>query len=160
MLSIDPWYVLWSIINVIVLFLVLKKFLYKPVLRMMDKRQNQIDTAIDTAEKNEAQALALKEKYENELQMSKNKAEEIIKESRIKAQNEYERILKEAKEEAENVILAAGKSIELQKKQEFEKMQEALVDIAIAAAVKATEESIDKEKSRKMLEQLVMKAGA
>ncbi|SHI98586.1 F0F1 ATP synthase subunit B [Parasporobacterium paucivorans] len=159
MLSLDLTF-LWTIIDLIILFLILKKFLFKPLLAVIEKRKSLIDDSLSSAEEKEASAFALQEKYEYELNVSKVKSDELINESREKAQKEYERILAEAKLEAARIMETAGKNIEMQKKSEFEKMQSSIVDIAAAIAMKASEESIDEEKSRKLLKELLMKAGA
>lgn len=160
MISLDYWAIICNIINIIILFLLLKKFLFKPVTQIMEKRRDLIENSLSKAEQREQDANALHERYENELQQSRSTADEIIGRAKDKAQNEYDKIIAEAKAEAEKYLETAKKDFEIEKRHEMEKMQESIVEIAILAAIKASEESIDKEKSKKLLEELVMKAGA
>lgn len=159
MLSLD-YTIIYTIINIIVLFLLLKKFLFKPVTEIMEKRQQDIENSISIAKEKEESAIELQQKYENELKLSKIKAEELISTAKNKAQIEYEKIVNEASYEAQKVTQIATNNIEILKKKEMERLQESIVDIALAVAIKASEESIDQQKSKKMLDELVMKAGA
>lgn len=151
--------ILWTFINIIVLFLLLKKFLFKPIAGIMEKREQLIKTSLDNARDKENEALSLRGNYENEIKESKNKAEEIINEARKKAKIEYDRIIDEAKLETSRVYKTAEKNMELQRQKEMEEMQNSIVDLAVAIAKKASQESIDEEKSKKILLELVMKAG-
>lgn len=160
MLSLDYWTIIFSFINIIVLFIVLKIFLFKPVMGIMEKRKQAIESTIANAEEQEQDAFALHEKYENEILESKSKADDIIAKAKGRAQNEYNKILSDARIDADKVIETARKDFEVQKEKELRSMRESIVDIAILAAMKASEESIDEEKSKKLLEELVMKAGA
>ena len=63
MLSIDPWNIVWTIVNLLVLYLVFKKFLYKPVMNVIEARENMIKQQFDSAKKDQDEALKLKAEY-------------------------------------------------------------------------------------------------
>ena len=67
MLSIDPWNIVWTIVNLLVLYLVFKKFLYKPVMNVIEARENMIKQQFDSAKKDQDEALKLKAEYHDRL---------------------------------------------------------------------------------------------
>lgn len=159
MLSLD-WNILWTFINLIILFLILKKFLFKPITKIMNERQRQIEASFADAQKQQREANEMHVRYETEIASTKIKAEDIIKDAKEKAKSEYNRIITEAGKEADKLTETARKNLEIQKKKEFEEIQNSLIDVAFSVAMKASAESIDENKSKKLLEELVMKAGA
>ena len=77
-MSIEPSAVICAIINFLVLFFLLKKFLYKPVFNMLDARANEIDKNMSEAEQARDEAARLKAEYEESLKNAQTKAQEII----------------------------------------------------------------------------------
>ena len=70
----------WNIVNIIVLYLLLKHFLIKPVMAVMDKRQAMIDDGIARARNAENDANALKSQYEEKMKHSEEEGEKLIEE--------------------------------------------------------------------------------
>ena len=56
MLSIDPWNILWTVVNLLVLYLVFKKFLFKPVMKVINAREDMIKQQFDDAKKSQEEA--------------------------------------------------------------------------------------------------------
>ena len=82
MLSIDPWNIVWTIVNLLVLYLVFKKFLYKPVMNVIEARENMIKQQFDSAKKDQDEALKLKAEYHDRLENAKTEADQIILDAR------------------------------------------------------------------------------
>ena len=93
MLSIDPWNILWTVVNLLVLYLVFKKFLFKPVMKVINARENMIKQQFDDAKKSQEEADALKASYDEKLESAKTEADEIIVNARNRAQEEHEAAL-------------------------------------------------------------------
>ena len=70
---------LWTFVNLIVFFLILKKLLFQPVMGMIEKREQMISGQIEDAEQKNTQAGLLKEKYEAELKNANQEAAMIVK---------------------------------------------------------------------------------
>ena len=100
----------YNLINVIVLFLVLKHFLFQPVLGIMQKREEMIQGQLDHAAETQKQADALKKQYESSLQTAREDSQKIIDTARINAKAEYDRIVKEADEKANRIGAQAHKT--------------------------------------------------
>ncbi|EFV21850.1 hypothetical protein HMPREF1011_02339 [Anaerostipes caccae] len=85
---------LWTFVNLIVFFLILKKLLFQPVMGMIEKREQMISGQIEDAEQKNTQAGLLKEKYEAELKNANQEAAMIVKTAKERGKEEYEKIFK------------------------------------------------------------------
>ena len=94
------WELAIQIVNTIILFWILKRILFKPVLNIIDARENAIKTDIATGEQAKNEGLALKAEYEQKLSVAKNEGQEIIKQATLRAEQKSEEIISTAKEEA------------------------------------------------------------
>lgn len=151
---------LWTFVNLIVFFLILKKILFKPVMGMIEKREQMINGQIQDAEQKNTQAGLLKEKYEGELKNANQEAAQIVKTAKERGKEEYQRILKDANEEASKVIADANKTIETQKEKAIQGIQNEIAGMAIAAASKVIQENVDQAANEKILDDFLKEAGA
>lgn len=151
---------LWTFVNLIVFFLILKKILFRPVMGMIEKREQMINGQIQDAEQKNTQAGLLKEKYEGELKNANQEAAQIVKTAKERGKEEYQRILKNANEEASKVIADANKTIETQKEKAIQGIQNEIAGMAIAAASKVIQENVDQAANEKILDDFLKEAGA
>ncbi len=133
------WNIIWTFVNIIVLFLLLRIFLFKPVMRILDKRADEIKKTIDDADAAKREASELKAKYSEELKAAGTRADAIIKEATDNAKVQREKILDKAKKDADNIIKTAEKQTELDKQQAMKEMRSQIADVALKAAHKAME---------------------
>ena len=112
MLQLD-WNVLWTIVNVLILFAALRIFLWKPVQKIIEKRQNTITDSLTKAKQAEADATKKKEEYEASINNANEQALEILATAKARAQAEYEAKI-EAALLANNFTLAKTLSEELE----------------------------------------------
>lgn len=151
---------LWNIINIIVLFLFLRIFLFKPVTAIMEKRANLITSSMQEAEDKKAEAYQLKSDYEQELKHAGEKASQIIKEARERAELEYNRRLQEARDEAGRVMAEAEKTIELEKRKSLESAQAEIAGLALLAASKVIGKNVDDSTNKQYLGDFLKEVGA
>ena len=108
LLRID-WNVLFTIINLIVLYLLLKKFLIGPVTGIMQKRKEMIEGQLADADDKRKQAGELKQQYEDMLKGAHEESVKILEEARKNAQREYDSKVKSADARTENNRTGARK---------------------------------------------------
>ena len=96
----------YNIINLIVLCLLLKHFLIKPVLGIMDKRQAMINEKLENVKSTKEEADALKSQYEAALKDARAESGRIVEEARGRAKKEYDRIVAEADKKAAEDLLS------------------------------------------------------
>lgn len=136
MLSLSVSNLVITIINILVLYLLLRKFLYKPVMGIIEKRDEMIKTQLETAKKTEQDAMQLKAQYENSLNDAHDESLRIVENSKARAQEEYSRIVKEADEQAGKIIDNARKTVELDREKAVRGMEKEVANLALVAVSK------------------------
>ena len=136
MLSIDPWNILWTVVNLLVLYLVFKKFLFKPVMKVINAREDMIKQQFDDAKKSQEEAAALKASYDEKLESAKTKADEIFVYARYIAQEEHEAALEKTRKETEVMLEKAKADIATEKEKATEAAQADIARLALIAARK------------------------
>jgi F-type H+-transporting ATPase subunit b len=152
--------IIFIIINLLVLFLFLKKFLFKPVMDVIEKRENTIAATLQDADNKKAEAYKLKNDYDEELKHADEHASAIIKEAKERANMEYTKKLQLAQEDATQVIVEANKQIELEKKKSMESAQAEIAGIAMLAASKILSKSVDESVNSQLLGDFLEEVGA
>ena len=136
MLSIDPWNIVWTIVNLLVLYLVFKKFLYKPVMNVIEARENMIKQQFDSAKKDQDEALKLKAEYHDKLENAKTEADQIILDARARAEEEHARTLERTRDEAEHMLEKAKVDIASEQEKATQAAQDEIAKLALIAARK------------------------
>ena len=96
-ISVNIWNILWSLVNLLILFLILKRFLFKPVTKVMNERQAQV-TAIYADAENDRQAAAdMKQEYETRMATAREEADGLVRNAVQTAQRKSDAILAEFK---------------------------------------------------------------
>lgn len=128
------WNLLFNVINLIVLYLLLKKFLVKPVAAVMEKRKALINEGLDNAKAAQEQAEQLKTQYAKALDGAKGESREIVNKAQVYAKTESDRIIEEAQQQADKMLETAKKNIETEKKQAMSGMRAEIAGLAMQAA--------------------------
>lgn len=147
-------------LNLLILYFVLRKILFKRVTEFMENRTNEIRNSIESAEKSKVEAAQLKKSYEDRIREAKDEAEKIITEARIKAEKEYDGIVASAKKDAEDIILKAREETERERQQMLKGIRDHVAGLALSAASKVVEANLDTEGNRKLVEKFIDEAGA
>ncbi len=155
MLDIDIWNFIWAIVNIAILFVVLRVFLFKPINKIMDERTKSIQNDIDSAQKSREEAEELKTEYTQTL--ADAKAEVKAREEASAAKQE---MISSSEEEARQIIDTANKTIENERKRAMQEAQSYVADLAIAAASKIIGENVDDEKNRRLVDDFLAEEGA
>ena len=126
----------WTIINLIVLFLLLRYFLINPVSNIMEQRRKLIADGLQNAQDTQDEANRLKAEYEEALSGAKKESAEIVDKARIDARAEYDRIVGEAGAKAGNIIENAKENVRIEREQTMKELQSQIAGLAIASAEK------------------------
>lgn len=159
-MNVSGWGILWTVLNLLILFILLRIFLFKPVLNMMDKRKKMVEDSLADAAKKQEEAEKLKAQYENALSSAKKEAGEIVATAQKEANDEHEKIVADARKEAQQMLSQASQTIEQEKKKSLEDAQSEIADIAMSAAEKLVGRSLDDEANRKLLDTFLQEEGA
>lgn len=135
-IGVNFWTALFVLLNTIVLFLVLKRFLFVPVMNMIQQRQEEIDKLYSQANSAREEALAMETAYKEQLSQASQTGEQLVKEAVQRGQQREEEILRQAKEEVEAMMAKASSDIALEKKKMLNDAKNEISDIAMAIAEK------------------------
>ena len=135
--DINVWTSIFTLLNLLLLFLVMRHYLFAPVKKMIDDRQKEIDDQYADAEKSKADAAELKAKYETRLAEANAESDAILKEAHRKATVREEEILRDAQEKAAQTIRRADAQIAMEKKRAMNEIKDDVTVMAldIASAV-------------------------
>lgn len=158
-ISINLWQILVSLANLVLLFLIIKKFLYKPVKKMLANRQQTIDSQYDAAEEAKEQALLDKKMYEEKLSSAKSEADGVIRSAVNTATLREQEILKEAKDKADGIIRQAEVQAALELKKAEDSIKEEIVDVSTRLAEKMLEREIKPEDHKNLIDSFIDQIG-
>jgi F-type H+-transporting ATPase subunit b len=160
MLNINVWDILWTVINLLIFYLLLRKFLFKPVLGMMERREQMIKDDFDKAKKASDEAEQIKAEYESKLSEAEAEAVKITTTAKQRADKESAEIVEDARAEAAHIIADAQKTIERDREAAMSAAKEQIAGLAVMAASRVLEKNIDEESNREFAEQLLAEVGA
>lgn len=149
----------FTIINLVVLYLLLKKFLIKPVTDIMEKREKLIADGISHAETVQNEAKQMKQDYETALSGAREESVRIVDRAQQQAQTEYERILAEADRKAGTMLETAKGNIELEREQTMKALQSEIAGLAMKAAAKIVGERRENQGNQEIYNQFLKEAG-
>ena len=159
-IGINPFTMVFAWINLLILYLFLKKLLFKPVKNMIDSRQKEIDDMYSDAENSKVAADEMKAEYEEKLSSANEESEAILKKAVRRAQLREEEILKEANDKAQRVLERANEQIELEKKQAINDVKNQVSGMAIDIAAAIIERDIDRSEHEAMIDEFINNMGA
>lgn len=159
-ISINIWQILISLCNLLVLFLILKKFLYKPVKKAMAERQAAVEEQYGAAEEAERNALASKEEWAQKLQNAGEEADSILKSAVANAPTRRgDKIVAEAKEKADGIIRQAEAEAELERKKAEAGIRREIVDVSAQLTEKMLNREIRPEDHRELIDSFIQEIG-
>lgn len=147
-------------LNLIFLYIVLRKLLFKPVTDFMENRRNSIKNSIEDAAKQRTEASEMKRSYEEQLKGAKAEGESIVNEAVQKAGREHDKLVAEARQEAESILARAREEIEHERAQMIKEVRGQVAGLALAAASKVMEANMDTESNRVLVNKFIDEAGA
>lgn len=153
-LSID-WTTVMMLLNTLILFLIVKKFLFKPVKAMIDSRQSEVEKLYHEAEQAKLDAEKMKADYIKSLSGAKEEASEIVRSASVKAQVKSDEIVKDAQSRATHLLEKADMEIEREKKKAINEIKDEISDIAIMIAAKVVDKDINKQDHERLIEEFI-----
>ena len=149
----------WTVVNLLILFILLRVFLFKPVLGMIEKRKSMIETSLSDADKTKADADALKAQYESSLKDAKQESFQIVTDAKDRAQVQYNQIIDKATADASQIVKAANAAAEADREKILKDAQGELAEVALAAASKLLGTTVDAKTNKAMLDAFLAEAG-
>ncbi len=158
-ISVNVWDIVISLCNLVLLFLILKKFLYKPVKKVISERQSAIDKQYDDALSAKTDAEEEKAKWKDRLDHADEEAAEIIKKSNEQAKLHGDKIISDAKDKAGTIINQAQNEAELERIKAKAEIKKEIVDVSAALTEKLLDREINEDDHRDIINSFIDKIG-
>ena len=155
--GVNFWTMIFAWVNLLILYLFLRKLLFKPVKNMIDSRQKEIDDLYADAESSKSDAASLKSEYEGKIASANEESEEIVKNAIRKAQLKEEEILKEANAKAARVLERAEEQVELEKRRAVNEVKDEISEMAIGIATAVIGRDVSEEEHRALIDDFIQK---
>ena len=152
MLELNPGLIVWTIVSFIVLVAVLSKYAWKPMLKALGEREEKIRSALDQADKARAEASALLKRNEETMARAEVEYQKMMRESRAMADKVKEEIVEKAREQAQQELQNASEEIQRNIDSARQQLRAEVADLAIKAAEKILDESLDAPKQKKIVD--------
>ncbi len=151
--------IIWTLIDLAVMFLVLRHFLFRPVNAVMQKRQEMIQHDLQDAQKNKQQAQELKLSYEKIMKNVKQEEAEMLTKAKEDAKQQYHTMMEEAKAEIQKFRKNAEHTMEEQKQKAMRDLKQNTADMVILAAQKVAEKEMTPQANQHMIDAFLAEVG-
>lgn len=144
-----------QIINFAVLLFLLKKFLYGPILKVLDERKKKIAASLKSAEEIEKRLAASSAEQERILDTAKKEASQLVTESKQEAKSLTEKMIAETKETVETMVLKTEERLKLEKEQMLIDAKKDLAILVMEATKKVSGKVVDKHSGQKFVTEII-----
>lgn len=145
--------------NLAILYIILRKLLFKPIMNMIETRQNEIDAIYKQADEYLDIAKSDKQKCEQQLAEVREVGEQYMKDVVKKAQERENEIICEANDNARRVLERAEQQIMLEKKQAENELKDKVSDIALEIAEAVISRDIDRDEHSALVDSFISELG-
>ena len=159
LVSLDWQTIIVQLINLGIQIVLFKKLLYKPVKKILEKRQGLVDKPLKEAEEAKQQALDMKQEYETNLSKANEEADRIMKEASAAASKKSEKIVSDAQQEAAAMKAQAQLDIAAQQKRAINEAKDQIGSMAMDIASKVVGREITEKDNADLVDEFIRKVG-
>ena len=156
---INWWNIVVTICNTLITFLIIKKFLFKPVKKMLAAREEEVQGMYGAAEKTQAEAEQMRREYTERLAKAKEEAAEIVGSATRRATVRSEEILKESSQQAVAMMKKAENTIEQERKKAMNELKDEVASLSVMIASKVVERDVKEADHERFIEEFIDKVG-
>ena len=153
--GVDGWKLLFQVINFLLLLYLLNRFLFKPVLKLLDEREARIRKGLEDAEAAAHDRELAKAEREAAMDEARKEAQAMIARATKIADDSRAEILAEAKEQAEKVTTRAREEITAEKEKAMAELRAQVADLALEAAGKLVRSDMNATTQRRLVEEFL-----
>ena len=157
--GVNFWTALFVLLNTLTIYFVAKKFLFKPVMKIIHDRQKEIDDMYAQAQSAQDSAKALEEEYQAKLSSAQTTGDRLVKEAMERGKNREEEIIRQAAKEADAIREKASADIAREKKQAINDAKNEISSLAMEIAGKVVGESLGAARQEKLVNSFLEELG-
>ena len=158
-ISVNIWQIIISLANLVILFLLFKKFLFKPVKEMIAKREAAVEAELDAAKHEHDAANEERRQWEAKMASANEEADRIIQNAVTKANKKSGVIISTASERADEIIKVAKFEASLEHKAAQEGIKREIVDLSSTLTGKLLEREIKPEDHSELIDEFINEIG-
>ncbi len=158
-ISFNLWQMLISLANLALLVWILKKFLFRPVMSVLEKRQKELDSAYEDAEKEKRAGEAYRKEWEETLSQADKKANEHLALAHETAKRRSEKMVEEAKAQADGILQSARSEAEAERQKFRTAMHHEMVELSGALTEKLLQREVRQEDHRNLISDFIERIG-
>jgi len=155
LLNLDPAVLFLQVVAFVVLFLLLRRFLFGPLLNAMSQREQEIAEGLDAGERAKAEMARIDEERQQMLDDAREAGREQVRKAVKEAEQVKDRIVAEARDEAQQIRQRAKESVELEREETMLQLRHDVVDLALLAARRAVLTPLDEQKHREAIDDFI-----
>ena len=157
--TVDVWTMIFTWVNMLILFTVMKKLLFKPVMNILEQREAEVQKIYDDANVANEKAVSLEKEYSEKMAQAREEAGEIIRQATLTAQKREKEILESAREEVATMTRRAETQIAQERKKAYQEIKNEISDISVAIAGKMVQREIKAEDHEALISQFIENVG-
>lgn len=158
-ISIAPWTIIFQILNLLLLMVLFKKYLFKPVTEILEKRQAEIEGHYQEAQQAETDAKAMKADYESKMAGARQEADRVIKTATESANAMSAGIVEDARTQADQLKRRAQTEIDLERRRAFDEVKGELSGIALDIASQVIEREVNEKDHEAFINEFIKNVG-
>jgi F-type H+-transporting ATPase subunit b len=153
--EVRPGLIFWTIVTFVIVMFVLSRTAWKPILSLVEEREKQITSAIESAKRERAEAEKLLADQKTAIAEARRESQEMLRRNQQEVERFREELMAKSRKEAEEFKASATREIEEQKAKAIAEVKSMAVDLAMEVAGKLLNERMDDAKHRALAEQFV-----
>lgn len=158
-ISVNIWQILISLANLLIMLVILKKFLFKPVQKVVSEREAQVKKIYEEADESRTAAADMKQEYEQRLAAAREEADGLVRSAVLTAQRKSDSMLAEASSQVSHMKQKAEEEIAQEKKQMLQDVRGEISDIAVSIASKVVEREIKESDHKALVDEFIRNVG-
>lgn len=154
-ISVNIWQIVISLCNLLIIFLIVKKFLFGPARKVIAERQSKIDSDYEKAKQAAEEAEASRKEWEKTLAGANAQADEIIKTAQTNAHRRGDAMLALAKTKAENIVNKAKEDAEREHRKAQAQIRHEIADVSVLLTEKMLGREINSDDHRELIDSFI-----
>ena len=157
LVQLDPGLFVWTILTFLLLVFVLAKFAWKPLLKMLQDREDMIRSSLEDAEKAKSELERLNEESEAIMAKARSEAQSILADGKAAAEKVKDGIIAKSKEQANKIREDAGNQIQVEKDKAISEIKEEVVNLTLSVAEKLIQKNLSGADNKSLIEESLKK---
>lgn len=157
LVQLDPGLFVWTILTFLLLVFILAKFAWKPLLKMLQDREDMVRSSLEDAEKAKSELERLNEESEAIMAKARSEAQSILADGKVAAEKVKDDIIAKSKEQANKIREDAGNQIQVEKDKAISEIKKEVVNLTLSVAEKLIRKNLSDADNKSLIEKSLKK---